>query len=120
MSGPRHAVWSLLLAPACFHPSYDHPRCGPNGECPGGLTCSAQLICESRSGEDASSTDSAPLGCWSIAAGRPQVFNVSACPAAIIDSIHLTTNTDIDTDDGTSFPAGLTCASLTNTPAPAI
>jgi hypothetical protein len=35
-----------LLAPACFHPSYDHPACGPNGECPSGLTCSLQRICE--------------------------------------------------------------------------
>lgn len=35
-----------LLAPACFHPNYDHPRCGPNGECPSGLTCGAELICE--------------------------------------------------------------------------
>jgi len=46
MTGARHAVWILLLVPACFHPSYDHPMCGPGGECPSGLTCNAQLICE--------------------------------------------------------------------------
>jgi Concanavalin A-like lectin/glucanases superfamily len=35
-----------LLVSACSHPSPDHPACGPNGECPGGLICSTQLICE--------------------------------------------------------------------------
>jgi hypothetical protein len=35
----------FVVLPACFHPSYDHPACGPNGECPSGLTCSAELIC---------------------------------------------------------------------------
>src|SRR5262249_35417834 len=42
----RHAIWIFAFVPACFHPSYDHPTCGPNGECPSGLTCSAQLVCE--------------------------------------------------------------------------
>ena len=36
----------LVLVPACFHPSYDHPSCGPGGECPSGLVCNAQLICD--------------------------------------------------------------------------
>ncbi|HEX7836852.1 MAG TPA: hypothetical protein VF469_05280 [Kofleriaceae bacterium] len=31
------------LASGCFHPSYDRPTCGPQGECPGGLTCSEPL-----------------------------------------------------------------------------
>jgi len=42
----RHAIWICAFIPACFHPNYDHPRCGPNGECPSGLTCSPQSICE--------------------------------------------------------------------------
>jgi len=46
MTYARQAMWVLLLIPACFHPNYDHPACGLNGECPKGLTCSAQLICE--------------------------------------------------------------------------
>jgi formylglycine-generating enzyme required for sulfatase activity len=50
-------MWVLLLVPACFHPSYDHPMCGPNGECPSGLTCSTQLICERGDISDASSSD---------------------------------------------------------------
>jgi hypothetical protein len=41
----RHAVWAVLLGPACFHPSYDHPACGPGNACPDGLTCNAQQIC---------------------------------------------------------------------------
>ncbi len=40
----RYAM--VLFAPACFNPSYAHTACGPNGECPRGLTCSLQLICE--------------------------------------------------------------------------
>ncbi len=42
------AIWLFGLLPACFDPKYDHPACGPNGACPSGLTCSAQLICEDR------------------------------------------------------------------------
>jgi len=50
-------VVGAFLAPACFHPNYDHPRCGPSGECPSGLTCNAQLICEG--GLDSAPNDSA-------------------------------------------------------------
>lgn len=46
MIGAGRARWVLVLVPACFHPSYDRPACGPNGECPSGLTCSASSICE--------------------------------------------------------------------------
>ena len=46
MTAAWHAAWLLLLVPACFHPSYDHPACGPGGACPDGLTCNAQGICE--------------------------------------------------------------------------
>ena len=49
MSGAQQAwlvAWALALVPACFHPSYNRPACGTNGECPDGLTCSTQRICE--------------------------------------------------------------------------
>ncbi len=49
MSGAQQAwlvAWALALVPSCFHPSYDRPACGTNGECPDGLTCSTQQICE--------------------------------------------------------------------------
>lgn len=46
MTATCHAAWVLAFVPACFHPTYDHPACGPNGECPSGLVCSAQQICE--------------------------------------------------------------------------
>ncbi len=50
-----------LLVSACFHPNYDHPRCGPNGECPTGLTCSAQLVCEDVGGGGGPLSDAAVL-----------------------------------------------------------
>jgi cysteine-rich repeat protein len=28
-----------LFASACFHPNYERPACGPNGECPDGFVC---------------------------------------------------------------------------------
>jgi cysteine-rich repeat protein len=40
---------TLVLFPACFHPVYDHPACGPGGACPSGMSCSAALVCESGS-----------------------------------------------------------------------
>jgi hypothetical protein len=46
VTAARHATWALLLGPACFHPTYDHPACGPSNTCPDGLICSAQQICE--------------------------------------------------------------------------
>jgi hypothetical protein len=42
----------LVVIPACFNPTYDHPTCGPNGACPSGLTCNAQQICERASLND--------------------------------------------------------------------
>ena len=45
-------VGTVLLA-ACFHPTYNHPTCGPKEECPPGLTCSALQICENAQGETA-------------------------------------------------------------------
>lgn len=56
----------LLFAPACFHPNYDHPTCGPNGECPSGLGCSPQRVCEEDGGAgaklpDASSPDASSI-----------------------------------------------------------
>jgi hypothetical protein len=40
---------AAALLTACFHPAYDHVACGVDGDCPAGLHCSAQLICESAS-----------------------------------------------------------------------
>jgi len=39
------AAWALVLIPACFHPTYDRPACGPLDECPGNLKCTAG-VCE--------------------------------------------------------------------------
>jgi len=45
MGNSHHASWIAALLPACFHPSYDRPACGPHSECPGDLTCN-QGFCE--------------------------------------------------------------------------
>jgi hypothetical protein len=75
MRNGRHAGWLLVLVPACFHPSYDHPTCGPNGECPGGLTCNALQVCEG--GLDASSAQtcfgSFVTVCFTTSADVPKV-----------------------------------------------
>jgi hypothetical protein len=47
-------MW-MLFAIACFHPNYDRPTCGPNGECPSRLSCGPQGICEE--GGDGSPTN---------------------------------------------------------------
>ena len=60
-------TWALLLVPACFHPSYDHPACGPNGECPSGWTCNAQLICD----HDSSASDASLLDVSATIDGSP-------------------------------------------------
>jgi hypothetical protein len=112
MTGARRAVWVLLLVPACFHPSYDRPRCGPDGECPVGLTCIAQ-ICEGMGGSaiDAAISDASPSICWAID-DFIYGFQVKACPTTLVGSIDVITNVSIDTDAGTSNPPGLTCAPL--------
>src|ERR1051325_2997925 len=51
----------LMGVPGCFHPSYDHPACGPEGECPSGLMC-VQGSCEAET-IDASGAD----GCTTFA-----------------------------------------------------
>jgi len=42
---PSWLVALPLLVSACFHPTYDHPRCGPGRACPNGLVCNVDGIC---------------------------------------------------------------------------
>ncbi|HEY4176576.1 MAG TPA: hypothetical protein VGM90_07085 [Kofleriaceae bacterium] len=57
----NYALAALLLTalPACFHPSYDHPACGSEGQCPDDLTCVAGL-CESAASPDDAAPDAEP------------------------------------------------------------
>jgi len=55
-AGPTVGI--LLLGAGCFRPTYDHPRCGPNGECPKGLACSVQQSCEPPGEDSPGSPDS--------------------------------------------------------------
>jgi hypothetical protein len=89
-----HAGWVFVLLPACFHPSYDHPRCGPQGECPSGLTCSAELICEAPGG-----TPDAPSTCFGsfVTVCFTTLADVPTLP--VILPIDLTI--EIDTDSST-------------------
>ena len=48
------AVLGLALAlGACFNPSYDHPQCGPEGQCPSGYVCVAGTCEDQAAGIDA-------------------------------------------------------------------
>jgi len=92
-----HAGWIFVLLPACFHPSYDHPACGPNRECPSGLTCNAQLICEAEGTLDSGPPDASArcFGsffkvCFTTLADVPKV------PVILTDAA-----TEIDTDAST-------------------
>ena len=54
----RLSLVGALFVSACFRPDFDHPTCGPAGECPPGLFCGAQLICSGVT--DAQSSDMSP------------------------------------------------------------
>ena len=104
------------LVSACFHPSYDHVRCGPSGECPGGLLCNGDLVCDvpGGGGGDASSTDADLLGpaCWMVSNARG--FHVTACTMGIVANIDVSQSVSIDTDTGSSDSPDLRCAQLTS------
>jgi hypothetical protein len=90
--GAGYASWIVLFVPACFHPSYDRPRCGPDDECPSGLTCSAQKICES---SGSNSPDAAfPIGNFCLSNAT-----VTACLAEVpTTSLTISATRMIDTD----------------------
>ena len=85
--------WLFVLVPACFHPSYDHPMCGPNGECPSGLNCSALRVCEDESAPDGGTT-APPSRCFGSF--------VTVCFTTLVDvpkmPLTLTDNPEVDTD----------------------
>lgn len=39
----RAIAGGLAFVAGCFNPSYQNPRCGPEGECPNGLKCVAEV-----------------------------------------------------------------------------
>lgn len=48
----RFALVALVGVGACFNPRYQDPMCGPNGECPAGLSCVAG-VCRTQVPDDA-------------------------------------------------------------------
>jgi hypothetical protein len=89
----------VVLLPACFHPSYDHLACGPDGACPSGWHC-AQGFCEPPgSGSGSSGGDDAGVdgpGNASFCLGDAVVMACLAQrPAA---PLTISASTRIDTD----------------------
>jgi len=101
----RPAIGILLLGTGCFHPTYDHPRCGPNGECPKGLACSVQQSCEALGGSSSGLPDSGydyalcpasynvqlpgPSRYRLLPAGHPAWEQSDACNADLPGATHL-------------------------------
>jgi len=89
---PRWLVGPLLFVSACFHPSYDHPTCGPHGECPAGLMCNAQQVCE----PDGAPIDAPPDALSGICVGRFVTVCRPAAPPNLALLAAATINTDTD------------------------
>jgi len=55
-----YLVGLVALVSACFHPTFDMPRCGLGGECPSGRMCNADMVCAVTGGGDAGSDANMP------------------------------------------------------------
>jgi len=89
------AMVAVVCFGGCFHPTYDRPRCGPQGECPSGLMCNLDLVCEMPSGPGTDAETPDARACYGTLV--PICFNViPTTPVMLMNSI------DINTD-GTSM-----------------
>jgi hypothetical protein len=112
----RPAIWLLAAVPACFHPSYDHPACGPGGACPGGLTCNAAGFCD-RPGTDAGGElDASPGGPDGDVTRVCLGTFVKVCADMPSGSLGLMTGT-IDTSDVSTSTKCLPSTAYTTDPA---
>jgi hypothetical protein len=109
----RHVAWVLLLVSACFHPSYDHPACSPDRECPSGFMCNSQLICDRISYDDAATDADPPIVDGAPLDGKVQPVCKGAYVNICVDppqaALTLTTQ-KIDTTNSAL------CAAYTSTP----
>jgi formylglycine-generating enzyme len=65
----------MFLAAACFNPSYDAPRCGPDQACPSGLTCVGEVCVRNPMADlDAPTGNDAP-----VADAPPTVVTLPSC-----------------------------------------
>jgi hypothetical protein len=100
----------VLLLPACFHPVYDRPRCGPDGECPSGLRCSAELVCESGSIADPQDGSIGNPGDASTGAGCGFASLINTCLLSFDADLPMMgtavydTNTHVLMINGAAFP----------------
>jgi subtilisin-like proprotein convertase family protein len=73
----RWAIGAWLIGAACFDLQYHHPRCSPEGECPGGYACVAGL-CESVSGGPDGIVETHRFGLPELQAGQRTDMTVEA------------------------------------------
>lgn len=113
--GVVHLAFALaVLLPACFHPTYDHPACGPGGECPAGMTCSLQGFCEvpgdaSDASPDASSAPFDGPSSMAPASFRPSNGIEPTLAAELTGTVTISAATTFDVDSG-AISGGLTRA----------
>lgn len=118
----RLALAIAALLPACFHPTYDQPACGYGGECPAGMTCGLQGICEvpgdsSGTPLDASSDSSTDARVDAPGATPQASFTPSnridpTWSASLTGIVTISANTMFDADTG-AISGGLTRAGIT-------
>lgn len=75
----------VLFSSACFHPNYDRPTCGSNGECPSGLICSSQGLCERLPDTCRSFGLDCPPG-QICAASQPVCVDIGGCGDGIVEA----------------------------------
>lgn len=112
----------VLLLPGCFHPTYDRPACGSGDECPTGLACDLQGVCEVPSDASGAPLDAASDSSTDAPPGAPgEMPQASFTPSNGIDptlvvaltgTVTITSNTTFDVDTG-AISGGLTRAGLT-------
>ena len=90
----------LCVLSGCFKPSYDHPACGPNRECPSGFSCNTQDVCERPGGgdddafvpKDSNSTTDTPPGAYCL--GSSGGLFVACFPTAPTGALSISSNLD--------------------------
>jgi hypothetical protein len=91
---------------SCFAPNYHNPTCGPNGECPSGLHCSANTCTVGDAPPDGSPDvpiDMPSANCFGTG------LDVLVClPALPSTDFHVSSDRDIDTTNDPLCTSGIT------------
>jgi hypothetical protein len=84
----RRLLFVAAALGGCFHPNYDNPMCSPEGECPNGLTCVAN-VCVSGSMNDASDASGTDVACSAVCESSTMLRDcngVQTCSQGCADS----------------------------------